>query len=194
MKHIKTNFLLAAVAVCCISLLGCKNTTSEAPAEPVASVEEETSYLQAIDNYLINEIGSCYAEAQYCIPEYSVVAVDESNDTNILVWGDYWVSNYNLVGDTLKFISGGSHPGLFHLRHTTTGYEITCFEEVADGSGNLESAKRIFGSNYEAFHAINSDKEYRERQRALSIGDYVKVHSINANFHQDYGWTANAIG
>ena len=48
------------------------------------------------------------------------VEVDESDSADVRVWGDFWVFNYNISGDTLKTVSGGDHPGLFHLVKTGT--------------------------------------------------------------------------
>ena len=86
------------------------------------------------------------------------MGVDERNADDILVWGDYWVFNYNQVGDTLKTVSGGSHPGLMHIRQTDNGFEVTGFDAVADGSDNLKTAKEIFGEKFDAFQAINGDE------------------------------------
>ena len=85
--------------------------------------ERETNYFSAIDRYLVDSIGSQYAKGEHCVPIHSIVRVDERNAEDILVWGDFWVFNYNQVGDTLKCVSGGSHPGLLHIRQTEKGFE-----------------------------------------------------------------------
>ena len=90
--------------------------------------EAETTYFPAIERYLVKECGSKYLKGQYCIPFQTVVAVDERNAEDILVWGDFWVFNYNLAGDTLETVSGGSHPGLMHIKQTDTGFELTAFD------------------------------------------------------------------
>ena len=98
--------------------------------------------------------------------------------------------HYNQSGDTLKTVSGGSHPGLMHLKKTDKGMEVTSFEVVEDGAGNLESAKRIFGDQYEAFHEVNSNQEKRESIRLQFIADYVKKNNLPVKMVQDYGWPA----
>ena len=139
------------------------------------------------------ECGSKYLEGQYCIPFQTVVAVDERNDEDILVWGDFWVFNYNLAGDTLETVSGGSHPGLMHIKQTDTGFEVTAFDQVEDGSRYMPSAKRIFGDKYDAFQAINSDEIRREKHRAEVLAHYVKKHEIPATKYKDYGWPAKNL-
>ena len=155
--------------------------------------DKEITYFPAIDRYLVNEFGKQYLEGEHCVPFHSIVAVDERKAEDILVWGDYWVFNYNQVGDTLKCVSGGSHPGLMHIRQTDYGFEVTDFDQVEDGSRNLQSAKRIFGDKYDAFHAINSDADRRERLRADVLAEYVRKQGLSATMYQDYGWPAKKL-
>jgi len=162
--------------------------------------ERETTYFPAIDRYLTDSIGSQYAKGEHCVPIHSIVRVDERNTEDILVWGDFWVfnynqvgDNYNQVGDTLKCVSGGSHPGLMHIRQTEKGFEVTAFDQVEDGSRYLPTAKKIFGDKYDAFHAINSDEKNRERLRAEGLATYAKKNGLAVTLYQDYGWPAKKL-
>lgn len=163
-------------------------------SQVVLAGNRETNYFPAIDRYLVDSIGSNYSPGDHCVPLHSIVGVDERQGDDILVWGDFWVFNYNLVGDTLKCVSGGSHPGLMHIRQTDTGYEVTAFDRVTDGASYLPSAKKIFGDRFDAFQAINSDAERREQLRADVLSEYVRRHSIAASMYQDYGWPAKRLG
>ena len=193
MKLVKQLWMMAAILFLCgASVTGCKEKAPEPQPESDDVVEEE-SYLMTIDRYLTENIGKQYAPGQVCIPSYSVIDVDESQPDDIKVWGDFWVFNYNLSGDTLKTVSGGSHPGLIHLQQAGKGYEVKAFDVVADGSDNLESAKKIFGDKYDQFHDINSNAKKREAVRARMIADYVKAHQISATMFQDYGWPVVAL-
>ena len=171
----------------CIVLLALASCHSKQATSPASE-----GYTSAIDCYLVS-LGKQYAEGEHCVPVSNIVAVDEQEKADIKVWGDFWVFNYNLVGDTLKCVSGGSHPGLMHISQTVNGYEVTGFDQVEDGAGNLPSAHRIFGANYEAFHAINSNAEGREALRAKTLADYVKTHHLTATLYQDYGWPAQKL-
>ena len=182
------------------ALAACTNKQAAAPASEgnVESTEVadevETTYLPAIDRYLTDSIGSQYAKGEYCVPFYSVVGVDEQNADDILVWGSFWVFNYNQVGDTLKCISGGSHPGLLHVRQTEKGFEVTAFDQVEDGSSYLPTAKKIFGDKFDAFQSVNSDEQKREELRAYVLSTFVKEHGLTATLYQDYGWPAKKLG
>ena len=170
-----------------------KNEKEETTMESNTETIIETNYFPAIDRYLVNEIGKHYTEGEHCVPIHSIVTVDERNGEDILVWGDFWVFNYNQVGDTLKCVSGGSHPGLMHIRQTEKGFEVTGFDQVEDGSNNLPSAKKIFGDKYDAFHAINSDADARERLRAEGLAVYAKKHNLGVTMYQDFGWPAKKL-
>jgi hypothetical protein len=155
--------------------------------------ERETNYFPAIDRYLADSIGSKYAKGEHGVPIHSIVRVDERNAEDILVWGDFWVFNYNQVGDTLKCVSGGSHPGLLHIRQTEKGFEVTAFDQVEDGSRYLPTAKKIFGDKFDAFQAINSDEKNRERLRAEMLATYAKKNGLAVTMYQDYSWPAKKL-
>lgn len=200
MKTMKHWMLVVILLLCGITLLGCMNKTTDSQPESQTILENENNVLEeedtplsAIDRYMVNEIGKHYSQGGVCIPCVTIVDTDESNTDDIKVWGDFWVFNYNQVGDTLKTVSGGDHPGLMHVKKTEECYEVIAFDAVVDGSGNLESAKKIFGERYDAFHAINSDDKKREENRTHIITDYVKNHQLPVTMYQDYGWPAVAL-
>ena len=161
--------------------------------EVVLINEQEVTYMPVIDHYLIDVFGKNYAEGEHCVPIHNIIAVDERNSEDILVWGDYWVFNYNQVGDTLKCVSGGSHPGLMHLAQTENSYVVTAFDQVKDGSRFMPTAKKIFGDKYDAFQTINSDEKKREMLRAEGLIKYVREQGLSATMYQDYGWPAKEL-
>ncbi len=197
MKKTLKMWMLAAILICSTVLVGCgsknaKEQPKEATVEnnQVVNVFDSKACDAAVANYLENVIGKQYAEGQYSISSPFVISTDNGDLQDVKVWGDFWVFNYNVSGDTLKTVSGGNHPGLMHLKKTDKGMEVTNFEVVEDGAGNLESAKKIFGDQYEAFHEINSNQEKRESIRLQFIADYVKKNNLPVKMVQDYGWPA----
>ena len=197
MKKTLKMWMLAAILICSTVLVGCgsknaKEQPKEATVEnnQVVNVFDSKACDAAVANYLENVIGKQYAEGQYSISSPFVISTDNGDLQDVKVWGDFWVFNYNVSGDTLKTVSGGNHPGLMHLKKTDKGMEVTNFEVVEDGAGNLESAKKIFGNQYEAFHEINSNQEKRESIRLQFIADYAKKNNLPVKMVQDYGWPA----
>ena len=184
-----------------LALTACGNKqaqSTETPATDSIQVdstaqEEETTYFPAIHRYLVDSISVQYAEADIHVPLPTVVAVDESNGEDIKVWGEFWVMNFNQVGDTLKMISGGSHAGLMHIRQTEKGYTVTGFEQVGDGSLFAKTAKKIFGDKYDAFMAVYSDHEKRNRHHEDLLSEYVRKHHLTATMYQDNGQDAKPL-
>ncbi len=166
---------------------GCCNRN---PKKDVHAEEPSTeTYFTAIDKYLTEEIGSKYLQGEVCIPFHPYVEVDESNGDDILVWGDFWVVNYTVSGDTLKTVSGGDHPGKMHVRQTPEGhFEVTSFEAVGEGSEMEPSARRIFGEHFDAFLKSNSDEKHRENIRMDAVAAYVRDHQLPVKLVKDYGW------
>ena len=148
------------------------------------------SYVAAVNRYLTNEIGKHYATAEVCIPCPIIVAKDESNPDDIRIWGDFWVFNYNIEGDVLKTVSGGSHPGQMHLRKKGADYEVFSFDQVEDGAGNKASAQRIFGDHFESYWALNSCGDCLDITRKKYAAQYAQEYNLSVHYFQDYGWPA----
>lgn len=196
MRHFKTGLMAVAVllaAVSCGTRGQKKDTAAETPETKAAEAVQET-YFQAIDQYLTGTIGSQYSPGEVCIPYHDYISVDESRQDDIQVWGSYWVDNYNVVGDTLMFVSGGSHPGKMHVNQDEAGhFTVTGFDAVGDGSEFLPTAKAIFGDRFEDFQAALSDQTHREAVRKAAIAAYVEKHGLSVKVYKDYGWPAVEI-
>ena len=197
MKKMKF-WMMAAILFCGVGYMmtSCSDkakTEKEGEDVEMAEAPQGNGIMAVINAYLVDSIGSQYAPGEVCIPVVPYQA-DEMHNDSISVWGDYWVFNYNVVGDTLKCVSGGSHAGKMLICKNEKGEDqVMAFEQVEAGHGNLESAKRIFDKYYDAFHKANSDGDFREEMRAAAIADYVKAHNLPVKYYQDYGWPAKAI-
>ena len=149
----------------------------------IAQNRDEQARRQAMSDYLAKEIGQHYRHGEMCIPTLMMVA--EEGDS---VWGDFWVDWYDVVGDTLKTVSGGNHSGLFLLKKQGTSYSVTAFEQTVDGAGNLSSAKRIFGKHFDLYQQMHSNQKVRQAVRCEQLGEYVKRHGLAVHYYQDDGW------
>ena len=198
MKKMKS-WMIAAILFCgAVFMTSCNgNANADKTAEDTVAVEEAAvvdPILESINKYLVDSIGSQYSQGDMCIPVIAMTCSDGMKNDSVFMWGDYWVFNYKVAGDTLKTVSGGNHSGKMLLTKNENGeFQVMSFEQVEDGAGNLESAKRIFGEYFDAYHAANSDEAYREKARAGSIADYVKAHDLPVKYYQDYGWPAKEI-
>ena len=177
------NFVAAALAA--LLMGACCNNQAGKSEETLAD---------AVNKYLVEEIGPSYASGEYCIPVTVYSVADESKSDDITVAGDFWVLNYVQAGDTLKNVSGGNHPGKIHFKKDKDGhYEVTGFDAVADGSGYLPSAQSIFGDLFEEFSKAQSDDVKRGALIKEAISAYVKERGISVSCYQDYCWPAVPI-
>ncbi len=159
----------------------------------VISVEnsrKEQYVRNVIGDYLCSTIGSQYAEAEVCVPVVMIVATDEADSLNCRVWGDYWVFNYHVDRDTLKTVSGGNHSGLISLVMLNDELVVKSFEQTVDGTGNEESAKRIFGDYFDIYQAIHSNPAVCEAARAEQLRYFASYNSFPVFYYQDFGCEA----
>lgn len=149
---------------------------------------DEAPYMNTILDYMKNNQGKDYDAGDVMIPNFLVLRVDESNPEDVKVWGNFWIMNYDLRGDNLFCKNGGSYPGLFHLRKTPAGYEVTGTDMVGDGSDYTPDVNRIFGVDQDLLKAFNNQDQIREAYRTDTIRRYVMRHDLPINTYQDYGW------
>lgn len=174
-------------AVIGFSTVGGDKTASEA-ALPAYEYPGPELFYSVVYKYMIDELGSHYDPADVGIPCPVIIAEDDSNKEDMLLYGNFWYFNYDLKGDTLENTSGGSYPGVMHIKSTDDGYEVTGMDIVADGSDFDESAKKIFGKYYDTFMKDGEDDELREKTRAQIIANYVAANNLSIKAYQDYGW------
>lgn len=193
----KLSIILLMLAVACVAMLSsCKKDKTAAVSSAAVSSEKtevDGDCLFAINYMLANEIGATYAPGEYTIPFETIVAVEENDSDEVLVWGDFWVFNYNRNGDVLETVSGSNHPGMIRLDKVEYGYELRDFEQVADGADYEASAKEIFGEHYEAYQKVASDENAREEVRRAAIEAFVKDQNLSVTQYKDYGWPARPI-
>ena len=156
----------------------------------IANWRREEALRQTISDYLVKEIGSQYSQGELCIPVLSIVASEEDGLDGTRVFGDFWVFNYDTVGDTLKTVSGGNHSGCMYVEKQDGKLQVSRFEQTEDGSGNEQSAKQIFGQHYDVYQNIHSNDDVREAVRTEQLQQYIKKHGLKVNCYQDYGWDA----
>ncbi|MCR5595652.1 MAG: hypothetical protein K6G12_07380 [Lachnospiraceae bacterium] len=143
----------------------------------------------AASEYMITEYSQYFETADVSIPVISIIDSDESDPEDIKVWGDFWIYNYDLEGDTLMTKSGGSFPGLMHIKKDADGnYSVYSMDVVEDGSSYNDSAKKIFGDNYDVFITATSDSEAHTDIRTDTIATYVDDNDLPITQYQDYGW------
>lgn len=138
--------------------------------------------------YMVEEVGKSFEKADVSIPVVSITYVDQSNPNEVVVYGDFWINNYNIKGDTLECVSGGNFPGVMHLTKSGDTYVVSSFDRVADGSNYESSARELFGEHYDDFAKVQSDDKARAELRTKIVSDYVRMNGLEVTKYQDYGW------
>ena len=156
----------------------------------IAISRDEQAQRDAISDYLEHYIGEHYLKGEICVPTLMIVASERADSDYFPVLCDCWVFWYNVVGDTLKCVSGGNHSGLMSLEGENGHYTVTAFEQTVDGAGNEASAKRIFGGYYDIYQNMHSNEAVREAVRKEQLQDYIKRNNLPYKYYQDYGWPA----
>ena len=154
----------------------------------IAINRKQQAIRQAISDYLLREIAPYYLQGEICVPSLMMVREEDS-----CVWGEFWVFWYNISGDTLKTVSGGSHPGKMILTYANNQPQVVDFERVEDGSRFMPTAKRIFGDYLDIFMNMHSNESVREAIRREQLSEFVQQHNLNVHYYQDYGWEAKEL-
>ena len=154
----------------------------------IANNRKEQAIRQAICDYLLREVAPYYLQGELCVPSLMMVREEDS-----CVWGDFWVFWYKVEGDTLKTVSGGSHPGKMTLTYANNQPQVVDLERVEDGSRFMSTAKRIFGDYLDIFMNMHSNESVREAVRREQLCEYVQQNNLNVHYYQDYGWDAVEI-
>jgi hypothetical protein len=156
----------------------------------IANWRKEEALRQTISDYLVEKIGSSYLQGDISIPVLMIVATEENGPEQVKVWGDFWVFNYDIVGDTLKTVSGGNHSGCMDIAKDGDKLQVTHFEQTEDGAGNEASAKRIFADHYDIYQNMHANQDVREAVRREQLQQYIQKHDLQVKCYQDYGWAA----
>lgn len=169
----------------------------EQPTEPAATPATdgaaygytgEDPVEAAVYKYMAEEMSKNYEPADASIPTVQIVKIDATNPDDVIVYGDFWVENYKIDGETLSCTSGGNYPGVMHVTKNGDTYTVSSFDQVADGSNFDSSAKELFGDNYDAFMKVYSDSDARTALRITTVSNYVKANGLAVTQYQDYGW------
>ena len=156
----------------------------------IANWRKEEALRQAISNYLVKEIGSQYSQGDLCVPVLMIVSAEEEGSEQARVWGDFWVFNYNIVGDTLKTVSGGNHSGYMDIAKAGEELQVKHFEQTENGASFEASAKRIFANHYDIYQNMHSNQDVREAVRQEQLQQYIKKNDLKVKYYQDFGWDA----
>ena len=156
----------------------------------IAINRREQAIRDAISKMLVHDIGEHYLKGEVCVLALMIAAEEETGTDTTQVFGEFVIYWYNISGDTLKTVSGGTHAGCVTVATKDGNAEVTAFRQTEDGAGNDKSARRIFGRHYDVYQNIQSNPDVREAIRREQLREYIRDHGMNSRYYKDYGWPA----
>lgn len=165
----------------------------EDPANlPVYTYQGTEEYLDVISDYMVKEYAKNFGDgADVFIPYSFIVEKDETDPSNILVYGEYDIDGYELRNTTLVSSCGARNRGVFHLKKDDNG-TVTITEAELPETDN-ESMK-LFEPVKNAYAKLTAlTDEDITACRATAIAEYVNTNGLNILQWQDYGKSPVAI-
>lgn len=130
-------------------------------------------------NQLTFREGEAVTPENVLIPYVSIVDVDDSNPEDVLVYGDYYISEFEGSGDTLTCVSSSHIPGVIHMRRIGEG-DASDYESLSMDKGLTDDeVKDIFGQYYDHYLTLSSDPQAVDSGIAANIADYVKANGLS---------------
>lgn len=118
------------------------------------------------------------------IPYVHLIAIDDTNEKDVLMYGDYWLWEFEKQDDMLVAVSGGHCPGIIHAeRFGDPGTGIYSAESMEEAFTD-DDVKELFGEHYWDYLRIASDEETREQGMAQVIADYVSANDLPVTKYQ----------
>ena len=146
--------------------------------------------LEAITDHMVTEAKKFFgSQGALEIPTPYIVKIDDSDDTDVKVYGNFYIYGYELYGTIFHTKNGGAFPGCYHLKKENDGYTYLKHEIAEDGSKNYESLKEICGGDEELTKAIfNVANEEDDGTRIAFVKMYRDANNYRISGIKDYGW------
>ena len=113
------------------------------------------------------------------IPYVTIVDVDDSNPSDVRVYGDCYLMEFEKQDDVLVEVSGSHCPGIIHMeRQGEGGTAIYTATGTMDEAFTDDDTKQIFGPYYEHYLSIASNDQLRSSEIPQVISDYVAANHL----------------
>lgn len=118
------------------------------------------------------------------IPYANIVDVDDSDPDDVLVYGDYYVWEFEQNDDTLSSVSSAHIPGVIHMTQIGDDDFVDYYGFSMDQALTDDEVEEIFGEYYDHYLTLSSDEEMRDSGIAYNIADYVKANDLPITKYQ----------
>ena len=150
----------------------------------------DDAYLKAITDEMVSAGKEHFGnQGAVEIPTPYIIKIDDSNKSDIKVYGNFYIYGYNMDGTIFNCKNGGSFPGCYHLKEKDGKVSFVSKEIAEDGSNNYSSLLKICGNDEELvkkiFAAVDNDKE---KTRVEFVKMYANANKLRVYGIKDYGW------
>lgn len=162
---------------------------------PIYSYHGSEPYMDIVTGSVVSYAVEMLAGSEVYIPSVTVVGTDDSDASNIRIWGYFDVYGYNLNGTTLETQSSAVIKGCMHLAEQEGSYVMTAWDQILDEDPDDIQLRNICDNDESlvaAFHEVQS-YETRQETRKAFISEYVSENALAIDGYQDYGADKTAL-
>ena len=127
------------------------------------------------------------------IPAPVILKTEQTDDTHMTVYGNFWIFNYKEQDGVLVCISGGEHPGVMELVKDGEAWKATSLEEAGDGAEYSKDIVRFSHGDKDLENAyFSTDAGLNgslDSVRTRFAADYVKANNLPIVAYQDPFWS-----
>ena len=153
----------------------------------------DEKYLDVISDHIISyETAGGLSDAAVYIPYSVIVETDETNPSDIKVYGAYGIDGYNLLNTTLMSVTGSLSAGIVHLSDKGDGtFEVISSDLPMTGEESMELFAPVEGL-YEKVSKAMDTEAVKAQEEALA--EYVSENGLNITQYQHFGYEPIPIG
>ena len=137
-------------------------------------------------NYLSFDAIEAVDPEHVLIPYANIVDVDDNDPENVLVYGDYYLWEFEKDDDTFVAVSASHIPGVIHMRQIGDKDDAIYDGLSMDQCLTDDEVEELFGQYYEHYLTLSSDEEMRDAGIAGNIADYIKANDLSVTKYQLY--------
>ena len=113
------------------------------------------------------------------IPYVDIIGEDYSDPNDVLVYGSYYLFEFEKDGDTIVAVSGGHYPGIIHMEMTGDHDNALYYANSFDTCLSESEIEPMFGDYYDDYVKASNDTDKSDAGLAQVIADYVHANGLS---------------
>jgi hypothetical protein len=152
-------------------------------------IYSDDEVLETIYQYDLEQDSDCYYSDKntVTIPAH-VILKEVEKDDELLVFGDFWSSEYVRYGSVLIDIQGGESCSVcYHLKKSADGYRVVSVDEVLGDCDDLKMIKEYtkgYWGLYRKFKDYNTISKKRQEALIENLQSYILMNDLDIRYYQ----------